>query len=294
MKPRLRIARPRLAIAIATAALAFASSGTVPAAAAARAVIKVASPAPRIRGFRLATGVRLPGTHLPHVTPSAVTLSTNWAGHAIVADSGIHLRYIAADFTIPSVDCAKSTLGTSGFAYVSDWAGLDGFNSNTVEQTGVDGFCNSSRVPQYFAWYEMFPLAPVAFSGVSPGDAITVSVFFNGSNYNLVLTDVTTGGFINVTQNCPSGSVCRNSSAEVITEDPGNSVPSIDLADFGMVNFTGAAVTTTTGVHGTLAASTRWTASQVVMEDPSSNVIANPSGLYGGQAFNVTWLHGGS
>jgi hypothetical protein len=36
--------------------------------------------------------------------------------------------------------------------------------------------------------------------------------------------------------------------------DPGLSAPVVNLADYGMVNFTGAAVTSVNGTHGTLSA----------------------------------------
>ena len=54
-------------------------------------------------------------------------------------------------------------------------------------------------------------------------------------------------------QSCKWGN-CRNSSAEVITEDPGNSAPSVNLADYGMVNVTGVGVTSGNGTKGTLNA----------------------------------------
>jgi hypothetical protein len=250
-----------------------------------------ARPTVHVHGMRAAAGVSLPRTHLPHVTPRNTVFATNWSGYAVAADSGIHIRFVAANFTIPSLNCANSPLGSSGFAYVGDWAGLDGLNSNTVEQTGVDAFCDSSGTPSYYAWYEMYPLAPVAFTGVGPGDAINASVFFNGSGYNLVLKDLTSGGSINTTQPCPSGSKCGNTSAEVITEDPGGAVANgVNLADFGMANYTGTAVTSTSGKHGTLASLANfWASTRIVMVDPGGTRMAVPSSLYAGQAFNVGW-----
>ena len=246
-------------------------------------------PTVKVHGLHLVQ-VKLPPTHLPHLIPHAVVSSKNWSGYAAVAKSGVRLRYVAASFTVPSVNCAASTLGSSGFAYASNWAGIDGFASNTVEQTGVDSFCDTSGTAQYDAWYEMFPLDPVVFSGVNPGDAVTVSVYFNGSVYSLTLTDLTTGGKLQTSQPCPQGSTCRDSSAEMITEDPGNAEPVVDLADFGMANITGAAVTSVSGTHGTLAANSLWTSTEIVMKDAAKTTMAQPSALYGGQAFNVRWM----
>lgn len=266
---------------------------SVPAAFASAHPAHHAGPAPtvRVHAMRADVGVRLPSTHLPHLAPAASATSTNWSGYAVTADSGKHIRFVSANFTIPSVNCVNSPIGSSGFAYAAHWVGIDGFSDKTVEQTGVDAFCDSTGTPGYFAWYEMYPLAPVAFSGVGPGDAVNVSVYFNGSAYNLVLTDVTTGGFINVTQHCPTGSKCLNNSAEVITEDPGGAVAGgYNLADFGMANYTGATVTSTTGKHGTLSAKSKyWKSTAISMIDPAKAKMAVPSALYGGRAFDVAW-----
>jgi hypothetical protein len=196
-------------------------------------------------------------------------------------------------FTVPSVNCAQSALGTSGSAYTSTWAGLDGFSDNTVEQEGVDGFCTSTTgAPSYFAWYEMFPNAPVAFTGVSPGDAISVTTDKVGSNWVLTLHDLTTGGGFTTTQPCPQGAKCRDASAEVITEDPGASIPVFDLADFGLVNHTAVLLHTSTGVRGSLVAPQLWNTEEIEMLDGSGNLMAVPSTLYAGQAFNIGWSRG--
>jgi Peptidase A4 family len=275
------------------AAVAAATLAAAPAAVASAHAVSQAGPGPTIQvhGMRAAVGARLPGTHLPHLAPHMSVASSNWSGYAVAANSGVRIRFVSVNFTIPSLNCANSPLGSSGSAYAGHWAGLDGFNGATAEQTGVDAFCDSGGTPAYYAWYEMYPLAPVAFTGVNPGDAIHVSVYFDGSAYNLVLTDLTTGGFINTTQPCPSGSTCRNKSAEVITEDPGGAVAGgLDLADFGMANYTGARVTSLTGTHGTLAAQpNNWTSTEIVMQDTGGTMMAVPSALQGGQAFNVTW-----
>src|ERR1022692_455541 len=64
-------------------------------------------PTVKVHGLHLVK-VTLPRTHLPHLTPHAVVSSKNWSGYAAVAKSGVRLRYIAADFTVPSVHCAAS------------------------------------------------------------------------------------------------------------------------------------------------------------------------------------------
>ena len=273
---------------------ATAAAGIAALALAAAPAAQAATPPPPgttvVHGLRATPDIHLPSTHLPHLTPAAEAVSGNWSGYAALAKTGDTFRYAITSFNIPSLNCAKSPPGTSGYAYVAHWVGLDGYSNDTVEQTGVDAYCaGTTSSPGYYAWYEMYPLDPVAFSGVGPGDAITVSVYYSGGKYNLVLKDTTTGGEINTTQTCPAGSTCENTSAEVITEDPGGAVPAYDLADYGNVNYTNTAVTSGTGLHGTLAASAQWTSAEIAMEDPSSVIMAQPSALEGGAAFDDLW-----
>ena len=196
---------------------------------------------------------------------------------------------------MPSVNCLNSPIGTSGASYVSDWAGLDGLVDGTVEQEGIDVYCTSTQgTPTYAAWYEMYPSAPVAFTGdINPGDAITVETERIGSSYLLVLTDITTNAGFSTEQACPTGSTCEDNSAEVITEDPGTAVPAYDLADFGMDNQTGILAHTYNGLNGSFATCNFWTQQTVEMIDPSDDTMAAPSSMYGSQAFSVTWDRSG-
>jgi hypothetical protein len=191
------------------------------------------------------------------------------------------------------VNCAKSPLGTSGTAYDAIWAGLDGFNDGTVEQEGVDIFCTSTTsAPMYYAWYEMFPNGPVAFTGVGPGDAISVTTQKTGSDWALTLHDITTGGGFTTKQPCPKGSTCKDASAEVITEDPGTSTPVYDLADFGMVNQTAILLHSSTGLRGSMYSQKLWNIDEIEMTDGSGGVMAVPGPTYAWQAFNDSWLLG--
>jgi len=283
--------------ALAVPVLSAASpAAALPAGAAGRAAASVPAGSYRTLGsMRPALGVHLAGTRLPRPArvTSSVVKSSNWSGYASVIKTSVTISEITADFTVPSVNCARSTLGTSGRAYDSIWAGLDGFGDNTVEQEGVDGFCTSTRgAPSYFAWYEMFPNAPVAFTGVSPGDAITVTTDKVGRDWVLTLHDLTTGGGFTATQPCPRGARCRDASAEVITEDPGSSTPAFDLADFGLVNHTAILLHASTGVRASLVAPRLWNTDEIEMIDGSGKLMAVPSSLYAGQAFNIGWSRG--
>ncbi len=283
--------RPLIVVATAAAAVAMAP--------AASASASSATPAPRLHlhGFHLVTGARLPRTVLPHLPRNAVTDSSNWSGYAAVGKSNVALRYVQTTFTVPTVNCSAVPIGTSGQNYAAEWVGLDGFNSTTVEQTGVDTICDSSTgQATNQAWYEMFPLDPVVFSGVNAGDTIFVAVYYDSTTkeFQLTLEDKTTGATMQTSQPCPSGSTCDRNSAEVIEEDPGDSVAGgINLVDFGSVNFTVSHVTSRDGLRGTLSPSSLWTSSEIIMQDPDGNDMATPSALTdSGADFTITWKDG--
>jgi Peptidase A4 family len=231
--------RPWLATGACAAALALvATSGAAASATAVQhAAARTAAPGTvRVKGLHEISNVRLPRTTLPRLSRTDNTLfSSNWSGYTAIAKKNVQVRFISANFNVPSVNCANSPVGTSGLSAVSHWVGLDGLGkvpdgtSSTVEQAGVTGYCTSTTsAPTYYVWYEMYPAAPVTFTGVNPGDALSVSVYLNPSTnvYNLVLTDLTNGGAgFNVDASCASGTKCLNSSAEVISEVPGVSTP---------------------------------------------------------------------
>ena len=78
---------------------------------------------------------------------SHAATSTNWSGYA--ATTGTYTS-VSASWTEPTGTCSGSA------KYSSFWVGLDGYNSNSVEQTGSEVDCSGSRAV-YYAWYEMYP-----------------------------------------------------------------------------------------------------------------------------------------
>ncbi len=276
-------------IMLAVAALLL-SAGTATAVQA--ATTSTPPPGVHVSGLTYQPGAHLPATHLPHITPFNTALEAdNWSGYADVACGTCALRFVAASFTVPSVNCAKSPDGS----FVGIFAGLDGVFSPTVEQIGVQAGCSGGKA-SYAAFFEMFPNAPVAFSGISPGDAISVAIFFNAATnrWQLGLTDLTIGANIATAQACPSGSVCRNASAEVITEAPvtvtGTTITVLPLVDFGQVNYEAIAVTSRNGTHGSLISNGLWTTDSITMVNSTTgHTLAQPGPVYGGQAFQDTW-----
>jgi len=201
---------------------------------------------------------------------NATTTSTNWSGYAATGANGAFTS-VTTTFTQPAVTC------TSGNQYSSFWVGLDGYNSNSVEQTGTEADCSGSTA-SYSAWYEMYPKFPVTYSNpVKPGDVITESVTFSGSkSYTMTITDSTEGWTKTTTASSSKG---VRSSAEVIAEAPysGGVLP---LADFGKVSFSGSTV------NGATLSSSNPIAINMVS---SSGAAEATTGSLSGGGFSITW-----
>lgn len=114
--------------------------------------------APHLAGFPLAT----------YLSPTSVK-STNWAGYAATASSG-SVTSVGGSWTEPTVKCGTRT------SLAAFWVGIDGYNSNTVEQTGTLAQCSHGTASHY-VWWEMYPLNAVQTYGtISAGDQFTASV----------------------------------------------------------------------------------------------------------------------
>ncbi len=201
--------------------------------------------------------------------------STNWSGYAVTGASGA-FHSVSASWVEPTGICT-----TRGRAqYSSFWVGLDGFNSNSVEQTGTDVDC-SHRRPVYYGWFEMFPAAPVNYPNtVRPGDHFSASVTFSGSStYTLVLTD-STQGWTHTTTKSQTG--LARSSAEVITEAPSSAGGVLPLADFGTVNYSASAANGTS--MGTQSPT------EIIMVDSKGLPKDSTSAIALNGAFSNTWI----
>jgi len=167
--------------------------------------------------------------------PSAVT-SSNWSGYAVATSAGA-VSDVKGSWVEPTLH-SPSAANT----YSSFWVGMDGYNSGTVEQIGTDLDTNASGKAVYYAWYEMYPSAPVNLSmTIHPGDQMSAEVQYTGSNkFTLTLTDVTTKTTFSTSQTLKSA---NRSSAEWIAEAPSSSRGVLPLADFGTVSFSAASAT---------------------------------------------------
>jgi Peptidase A4 family len=210
--------------------------------------------------------------------------SNNWAGYA-VDRRGVKFRSISSTFFVPILNCAV----TSGTFFSSEWVGLDGFATRTVEQDGISADCNGST-PQYAAWYETFPNPEVQTGiAVHAGDSITASVTFNPrtSKYRMALTDTTNGHHFVVSQRC-AASLCKRASAEVISEAPTVNGQQSSLADYGAESFASISIASNKGRGGIRSA--HWTPTEIEQIGISSgHRIALPTALHG-PSFDNYWL----
>jgi hypothetical protein len=174
------------------------------------------SPSTTGRAMRSHAPMRLYGVPAP-----GSVQSTNWSGYAV---TGTKFTKALGSWIVPKVSCS-----TTPNSYSSYWVGIDGFTSNTVEQLGTDSDC-AGTTPTYYAWYEFFPNPSHLLPGltVSPGDKMSATVLYSGSQFTLRMTNHTTGKAVKIVKTMTS----QRTSAEWIAEAPSNGVSILPLADF--------------------------------------------------------------
>lgn len=253
--------------------------------------------------------------------------STNWAGYAV---TGTNVTSVTGSFVIPSLATSTSSShgphgghagtdiaqpvtnavmnkihnknsggpGGSSTSYAAFWAGIDGYNSNTVEQAGVL-MEDQNGVASYSVWYEFYPSAPVYATWTpSPGNHIVVYVNYTASNSTFVATVLDTNLSEKYVSPYTAVSGAARSSAEWIAEAPASGDSILPLADFGTVYFgsdytgsgTGnyATVDGTSGNIGSLSDS--FSVYSINMVTNSGALKAETSSLSSdGTSFYVTW-----
>jgi hypothetical protein len=212
--------------------------------------------------------------------------STNWSGYATQA-TGTTFTDVQGTWVQPAATCS-----TNSRQYASFWVGLDGYNSSSVEQIGTDADCAGRNRPVYYAWYEMYPAAPVNLSlPIHPGDSIAAEVSASGSTFTLNIENLTTGDSFSVQQTAPGAAI---SSAEWVAEAPSSCMvfrcKVLPLANFGTVNFSGS-YTTGSGHTGSIS-DPAWSNDRITMVTNGGTIKALPSALSpDGTAFSVAWKH---
>jgi hypothetical protein len=222
--------------------------------------------------------------HLLASLDRAAAYSTNWSGYATQM-TGTTFTDVRGTWVQPAAACP-----TTKPQYASFWVGLDGYNSNSVEQIGTDADCTGKHRPIYYAWYEMYPAAPVNLSmAIRPGDAVSAEVSTSGSTFTLAIKNLTTGGAFSIQV---TSTIAAQSSAEWVAEAPSSCsvfrCTVLPLANFGTVNFSGS-YTTGNGATGSIS-NLAWSNAQITMVTSGGSTKALPSPLSpDGTAFSVTW-----
>jgi hypothetical protein len=269
--PRQRLLYPVLGAAFACAAVALlpaaASHATGQATASHNATTVAAHRAVRFGAPLAAQGGAARVTPATIATTAAKTgfntTGYNWSGYAA---QGSGFTSVTSSWTEPSVTCQSTN------DLMAPWAGIDGYGSSSVEQTGVATDCSSGRAV-YSGWYEMYPANPVYYTNaVSAGDSITATVTRSGTTYTLTLVDSTKGWTKTTTK---TGSHA-NSSAEVIIESPTGSYPKFSTVNFSNSKINGSTLSSYSPVA--------LDASNGVYEDRTSAIS-------GGTNFSITYLH---
>jgi Peptidase A4 family len=205
--------------------------------------------------------------------------SLNWSGYSSYSGTGTFTD-VKGSWTQPKATCTNKT------AYSSFWVGLDGYNSNSVEQLGTEADCSHGR-PVYYAWWEMYPNPSNTISGftVTPGVSYTGEVKYNG-NGSFTLTLSGGGNSFSTTKTLANPSL---SSAEWIAEAPSlcaRSCRVLPLTNFGTVSFSGSSA------NGKAIDDSAWSVDPLTMVTSGGQVRAAPSALdSSGSAFSVTWAH---
>jgi hypothetical protein len=202
------------------------------------------------------------------MTTSTNITSTNWSGAVLTAGPGQSFSSVSAEWVVPSV--SQVPAGNVATSDVSEWVGLDGFNSSDVAQAGIQETVQTAggkTSVSVSAWDEWFPagsntIAASSFA-VNAGDTVKITVQTLGagsSTASFIFDDVTTGRAFDASLTAPKGTTLVGNSAEVVAETPeftsGGQTSQPLLADFlnTPITFKDIAATFKGGAAANLAA----------------------------------------
>lgn len=286
-------------LAVATPATATPGTATPGAATPAAAAVTprgsgaVSAPSPLAVG--LPAGANRPmAVCYPEPGQPCATTTPNWSGYVATPVDGT-FSAVSATWTVTKARCPQPN------GWTLFWVGLDGWNSDTVEQGGTYAQCVGGT-PTYEAWWEMYDdneITPVAFTPpIVPGDTIDASVVYDPdtASYTISVADVTTGQAFSVDEQCGGTSEpCENSSAEWVVEAPGygTSPGYYPLARFAPVTFSSASATNNQGVQGAIIGP-GWETTAVDMTNTSTGTYQARALRLRGHAtsFTDTWQRG--
>lgn len=157
--------------------------------------------------------------------------SSNWSGYAVTNKAPYNS--ITGQWVVPKVNPSSQS------AYSSAWIGIDGFNNNSLIQTGTaHDYINGSA--HYYAWWEILPAAVTKIPHpVSPGDRMHAEIRNLGNSlWSITLINNTKRWTFRIIQSY-SG---PQESAEWIVEAPSINGQTARLANYGKVTFDKASV----------------------------------------------------
>ena len=261
-----------------------------------------------MRGRRITAGLALAivagGVMTAASTAAPRGTSDNWSGYAAF---GHVFKSVSGSWVQPSAQCFGRSTSTTAAAF---WIGLGGNarTSYTLEQIGTEADCDSDGVPDYYAWYELWPAYGHNLAlDILPGDRIVARVELARSSVRVSIDDLTGGQRFAKTLPLrrPDGS-----SAEWIAEAPAVTIRHTDqivpLTNFGTLTFSGASATSLVGVHGSIS-DPAWHESAIDFlsdrGDPHNPILSFVDGVAaahgfpsdlrrGGTAFSITWRRG--
>jgi hypothetical protein len=212
------------------------------------------------------TPIQWAGTYGPISTTSGTLEAHNWSGHIF---TGPAFTAVSGQWVVPTVQ--PSATG----AYSATWLGIDGVNNSSLIQAGT-AQDTSNGTTTYDDWYEILPANETLITSVSPGDHIQASISEDSPGiWTIAITDITSGQALS--QQFPYSGT--GTSAEWIEESPAvNGQPSV-LANFGTMQFTGMAFSSS---NPSPAVDTT-----VNMIDGSASVIAS-SGAIANNSFTIS------
>jgi len=222
------------------------------------------------------------GPMLSADTPgSLVTVTPFWGGYAV---TGTNFTKVRGSWIVPTVHCITQPDSAAAL-----WIGLDGYTSSTAEQIGVEFDCLGGT-STFYAWYAFLPnpVRKITSMKVSPGDKMSATVSFSGSQFTINMTNHTTGKTFSKTTGFAGA---QRTSAEWIVQGYTYPMTQFNRISFGD-DYTGVNDTnwaTDSSVTGPISDF----GSKVVkikMRNLDNSLRALPSALTtDGSSFKVTW-----
>jgi hypothetical protein len=214
--------------------------------------------------------------------PGAV-VNPFWGGYVV---KGTDFTKVRGSWIVPTAHCSSQPN-----SFASLWVGLDGYTSDSSEQIGIEFDCLAAT-PTYYPWYDFYPnpVRKITGMAVHPGDKMSATVSYSGSQFTISMTNRTTGKSFSKTA---TFNRAKRTSAEWIVNGY-----TAALTNFGKISFgddyTGVNDTnwaTDSSVTGPISDF----GSKVVklkMRALNNAVLAAPSALTtDGSSFKVTWEH---